>query len=82
MLYDSLITYSPSESNFLSFRRYVTVLYFLNRVEEGGETAFPVADEEYFNETVTIFGVGYLQVFIYSVKTKGNHRLSKLGDKT
>ena len=32
--------------------RYITVLYFLNNVEEGGETAFPVADEENFNETV------------------------------
>jgi hypoxia-inducible factor prolyl 4-hydroxylase len=32
--------------------RYITVLYYLNDVEEGGETAFPVADIENFNETV------------------------------
>ena len=24
--------------------RYITILYYLNDVEEGGETAFPVAD--------------------------------------
>ena len=33
--------------------RYVTVLYYLNDVEEGGETAFPVADDFSFNETVS-----------------------------
>lgn len=27
----------------LSFR-YITILFYLNDVEEGGETAFPVAD--------------------------------------
>ena len=30
------------------------MLYYLNDVPRGGETAFPVADEEYFNETVRI----------------------------
>ncbi|EDO48121.1 predicted protein [Nematostella vectensis] len=30
-------------------QRYATVLYFLNDVEEGGETAFPVADNETFS---------------------------------
>lgn len=29
--------------------RYITVLYFLNDVEEGGETAFPVADNATFS---------------------------------
>lgn len=29
--------------------RYITVLYFLNDVEEGGETAFPVANNETFS---------------------------------
>ncbi|XP_015752716.1 PREDICTED: transmembrane prolyl 4-hydroxylase-like [Acropora digitifera] len=29
--------------------RYITVLYFLNDVEEGGETAFPVANNESFS---------------------------------
>lgn len=35
--------------------RYLTVLYFLNDVEEGGETAFPVADNETFDEEVRRF---------------------------
>ena len=34
-------------------RRYITVLYYLNDVEGGGETAFPVADDMRFNETVS-----------------------------
>lgn len=35
------------------FYRYITILYYLNDVEEGGETAFPVADMKDFNETVS-----------------------------
>ena len=35
-----------------SFYRYITILYYLNDVEEGGETAFPVADNETFNQEV------------------------------
>jgi len=31
--------------------RYITILYYLNDVEDGGETAFPVADMKDFNET-------------------------------
>ena len=38
----------------ISCFRFLTVLYYLNDVPRGGETAFPVADEEYFNETVRI----------------------------
>ncbi|KAL9975421.1 hypothetical protein ACROYT_G012582 [Oculina patagonica] len=34
-----------------SLCRYMTVLYYLNDVHRGGETAFPVADEEDFNQT-------------------------------
>ncbi|KAJ7337216.1 L-ascorbic acid binding [Desmophyllum pertusum] len=34
-----------------SLCRFMTVLYYLNDVTRGGETAFPVADEEYFNQT-------------------------------
>ncbi|KAL9975420.1 hypothetical protein ACROYT_G012581 [Oculina patagonica] len=34
-----------------SLYRYMTVLYYLNDVHRGGETAFPVADEEDFNQT-------------------------------
>ena len=33
--------------------RYITVLYFLNDVEEGGETAFPVADNATFSKEVS-----------------------------
>ena len=29
------------------------MLYYLNDVTRGGETAFPVADEKDFNQTVT-----------------------------
>lgn len=32
--------------------RYITVLYYLNNVEEGGETAFPVADNATFSYEV------------------------------
>jgi len=31
--------------------RYITILYYLNDVEDGGETAFPVADMKDFIET-------------------------------
>ena len=34
------------------FCRYLTVLYFLNVVEEGGETAFPIADNKTYDEEV------------------------------
>ncbi|KAJ7337117.1 hypothetical protein OS493_009969 [Desmophyllum pertusum] len=30
--------------------RYITILYFLNDVEEGGQTAFPIADNGTFNK--------------------------------
>ena len=29
--------------------RYITILYYLNDVEGGGETAFPVAENETLN---------------------------------
>lgn len=35
------------------FHRYITVLYYLNDVEEGGETAFPVADDETYLHDVS-----------------------------
>lgn len=38
----------------------MTVLYYLNDVARGGETAFPVADEEDFNQTV-LFPNGLFQ---------------------
>lgn len=34
-----------------SLCRFLTILYYLNDVPRGGETAFPVADEEIFNQT-------------------------------
>lgn len=33
--------------------RYATVLYYLNDVEEGGETAFPVVDKTTFDRKVS-----------------------------
>ena len=42
-------TFVPNTNS--SFR-FLTILYYLNDVPRGGETAFPVADEEIFNQTV------------------------------
>ena len=42
------------------FVRYITILYFLNDVEEGGQTAFPVADNETFNHEVCIIDRSYI----------------------
>ena len=44
-----------SAQSFLYFSRYITVLYYLNQPEAGGETAFPAADVDSFNETVGYF---------------------------
>ena len=35
------------------FSRYVTILYFLNEPPEGGETAFPMADNATFIKEVS-----------------------------
>ena len=35
--------------------RYITVLFYLNSVEGGGETAFPVADNGTYEEMVCLF---------------------------
>ncbi|CAH3191246.1 unnamed protein product [Porites evermanni] len=40
--------------------RYITILYFLNNVEEGGQTAFPVADNETFNHEMWTQKSNYL----------------------
>ena len=32
----------------------MTILYYLNDVEDGGETAFPVADNETFDQLVSV----------------------------
>ena len=36
------------------FLRFMTILYYLNDVEDGGETAFPVADNETFDQAVSV----------------------------
>ena len=36
------------------FLRFMTILYYLNDVEDGGETAFPVADNETFDQMVSV----------------------------
>ena len=33
--------------------RYATILYFLDNVEDGGETAFPIADNSTFDDEVS-----------------------------
>ena len=50
------------EINFFNsyFVRYITILYFLNDVEEGGQTAFPVADNETFNHEVCLSDRSYI----------------------
>ncbi|KAM7411784.1 hypothetical protein PAMA_021653 [Pampus argenteus] len=35
--------------------RYLTVLFYLSSVEEGGETSFPVADNRTYDEQVSVF---------------------------
>ena len=50
--------FSPSaakkdENEVIFFSRFITLLYYLNDVEDGGETAFPVADNETFDQQVT-----------------------------
>ena len=40
---------------FIHFCRYITILYFLNDVKEGGETAFPIAENGTFNRQVRVF---------------------------
>jgi len=37
--------------------RYITILYYLNDVEDGRGTAFPVADMKGFNETVSVIDI-------------------------
>ena len=38
---------------FSIFFRFITVLYYLNDVDEGGETAFPVADSDTYVHNVS-----------------------------
>lgn len=39
---------------FLFCPRYLTMLFYLNSVEEGGETTFPVADNRTYEEQVSV----------------------------
>ena len=38
----------------------MTVLYFLNHVEKGGETAFPIADNATVDSQVRLWKIQYL----------------------
>lgn len=40
--------------------RYITVLFYLNTVEEGGETTFPVADNRTYDEVVRLTDLNLL----------------------
>lgn len=52
------------ENYFRSFCRYITILYFLNDVEEGGHTAFPIADSDAtFKQQVCTFNCGIIKVY-------------------
>ena len=46
---------------FRLFCRYITILYFLNDVEEGGQTAFPIADSATFKRQVCMFNLHVLK---------------------
>lgn len=39
---------------FLFYSRYLTVLFYLTSVEEGGESTFPVADNRTYEEQVSV----------------------------
>ena len=51
------------------FSRYLTLLYFLNDVEEGGETAFPIADNETYDEDVSYSGIHVPSVNLFCALT-------------
>ena len=51
--------------------RYLTVLYFLNDVEEGGETAFPLADNTTFDATVRYDVLPLIESFSYECESYG-----------
>lgn len=40
--------------SFLFYPRYLTMLFYLSSVEEGGETTFPVADNRTYEEQVSV----------------------------
>ena len=73
---------------FLSFR-YATILYYLNDVEDGGETAFPVADNDTFDKKVTLTlstlqnrrsGPGKRENAVFTDTFKLKHRNLQFGD--
>ena len=45
------------------FDRYVTILYFLNEVPAGGETAFPLADNATFDKEVCVICCSHFSLF-------------------
>lgn len=44
-----------SVSSFLFHTRYLTMLFYLSSVEEGGESTFPVADNRTYEEQASVF---------------------------
>lgn len=48
------ICYIILEYFYVPLFRFITILYYLNDVEEGGETAFPVADQPDYDHEVRI----------------------------
>ena len=59
------------ESNLCCTPRYITVLFYLNSVEGGGETAFPVADNRTYDEVVRNFVQVCLDECVHSVHVSG-----------
>lgn len=41
--------------NLLFHFRFITIIYYLSNVEDGGETAFPVADDPDYDHDVRQF---------------------------
>lgn len=48
----SISTYRVRRLNLCCTFRFITVLFYLNSVDGGGETAFPVADNRTYDEVV------------------------------
>ena len=48
----SLQLKKKSFNTFFFVFRYATILYYLNDIEDGGETAFPVVDNATFDKQV------------------------------
>lgn len=47
-------TYMYLSLSYLFYCRYLTVLFYLSSIEEGGDTTFPVADNRTYDEKVSV----------------------------